>query len=666
MSFLEWVRKHPCPMSRSRRSIAIVAATLYLFVVGSLTRGFAQSPPAYQAHHAHAASSSGWSTSRTWLELSVVAAVVVGAAIVIYRRRRGADATSIDAPTTACDVQDASWRRRADRRTFVKYGTAGVVAAGIGHTLIRYKPVWATLEMSSADLLSDRIDPCFNNSPQGRPFTQPLPIPPALDPIPEATADVYQISEVRSETEIVPGFVTPVWGYNGLVPGPTILARKGRPVVINFTNSLPPAEDPSGLIVTSPQDPTKHPFLDSSTVVHLHGINCDHFADGFPDDGDGHRHRTQPGNTFTHVYPNNEYQRPATLWYHDHSLHVTGDHVYRGLAAFYIIQDEVEDVLRLPGSPLADPGRGYGHFDIPLVIKDVMIAPEEMDGRPPGTLIYNNCSHFGAFGDVMTVNGKQQPRFDVANRKYRFRSLNGSDSRQYLISFRLANQVRNGPDQPFTLIGSDQGLLRVAVPTTEFHTTVSERWEFVIDFSRYPIGTRLVMVNKLVDPSDTRLFQIMAFDVTRAEPDTSTVPPVLRDGEHPADFQPPAQQRTFVFNRRNGYWSINGLQWDPLRPDARPLMDTTEEWILTNESGGWGHPVHLHLGRFRVVEVQGRPPRPGELEGFKDTVWIGPNQTIRVIHQFWNFRGKFVFHCHNSSHEDHDMMTHFEVQPPPA
>jgi spore coat protein A, manganese oxidase len=67
-----------------------------------------------------------------------------------------------------------------------------------------------------------------------------------------------------------------------------------------------------------------------------------------------------------------------------------------------------------------------------------------------------------------------------------------------------------------------------------------------------------------------------------------------------------------------------------------------------------------------VVDVRGRPPRPGELEGFKDTVWLGPNQTIRVVHQFWNFRGKFVFHCHNSSHEDHDMMLHMEIQPPPV
>jgi FtsP/CotA-like multicopper oxidase with cupredoxin domain len=90
------------------------------------------------------------------------------------------------------------------------------------------------------------------------------------------------------------------------------------------------------------------------------------------------------------------------------SVHVTGEHVYRGLAGFYIMQDDVEDVLRLPGSPLADPGRGYGHFDIPLMIKDVMIAPQEIDDRPAGTLIYNNCGHFGAFGDIMTVNGKQQ------------------------------------------------------------------------------------------------------------------------------------------------------------------------------------------------------------------------------------------------------------------
>ena len=560
-----------------------------------------------------------------------------------------------------------------DRRRLVTYGTAGLVSASLGGVSL-----WGLQSGSSGSAdhhgfdigqLSDRLGPCFNNSPLGPPFTQPLVIPPAIPPTRvDGGDDIYDIWESRGETEIVPGFRTPIWGYNlaglpAITPGPTIQARKGRRVVINFENRLPPNEDPTGVIITTEIDPRKHPFHDSSTSVHLHGINADHVADGYPDDEDGHKHRKSPGEFLTHFYPNNEYQRPCTMWYHDHSVHVTSLHIYRGLAAFYLLSDEAEDALRLPGSPLADGPRGYGFFDIPLAVKDVMITPEEMDGRPAGTLVYNNCSHMGAFGDVMTVNGKQQPRLDVANRKYRFRVLDASDSRQYWFALRRADRL-NGPDEAFTLIGTDQGLLAAPLPVHDFHAGPSERYEFVVDFSRYPIGTRLVLVNKLIDPDEKRLFQIMAFDVTRTEPDPSHVPPVLRPAEHPADVQPPARERFWLFDRSGGYWAINGKIWDANRVDARPVVNTTEDWILQVDSGGWGHPVHLHLGRFRVIKVEGRAPRPGELEGFKDSIWVGPNQRVTVRHQFWNFTGRYVMHCHNGSHEDHDMMSQFEVQPP--
>ena len=417
--------------------------------------------------------------------------------------------------------------------------------------------------------------------------------------------------------------------------------------------------DQASIILDKAPDPVDHPFLSSSTVVHLHGINTEMQSDGYPED------RREHGQSKVHDYPNNQYQRPATLWYHDHSVHITSVHVYRGLAGFYIITDEVEDASGLPGTLRADPGRGYGFFDIPIVLKDVMIAPEPIDGRPRGVLVYNNCSHSGAYGDVMTVNGTQQPFFQVANRKYRFRSLNGSDSRQYMVAIRRIENLKTGPDEPFFVIGTDQGLLTTpAVETTFFHTTPSERWEFVVDFSRYPIGQRLVMVNLLVDPDDTKLFPLMAFDVNRAEPDPSVIPPgPLRPPEDPADVAPPVQNRFFLFNRQGGYFSINSQQWDPARVDAQPVIDTNEHWRLETESGGWGHPVHIHLGRFRIIRIQGRAPRPGELEGFKDTVWVGPNQIIDVVHQFWNFPGRFVFHCHNGSHEDHDMMSQFEVLP---
>ena len=518
--------------------------------------------------------------------------------------------------------------------------------------------------------LEDQVGPCENNSPVGPKFTQPLPIPPTKNVVnvPDATTDVYVIEERSSSAQIVPGKTTPVWTYDGFFPGPTILARKGRPVNVTFVNNLPPDEDPTGIIDKNPPEADDHPFIASSTVVHLHGINGDHFSDGYPEDNDtpGHKHRKQVGEAFTHHYPNNDYQRPATLWYHDHSVHITSHHVYRGLAAFYLLSDAVEDALRLPGSPLADgPGRGYGVFDIPLLQKDVMID------RDTGKLVYNNCSHDGAYGDVMTVNGKQQPFFSVANRKYRFRHLNGSDARQYLVAIRKVENVHRawddkGANEAFFLIGADQGLLPAPLVVDRFHTSPAERWEFVFDFSRYPVGQRLVMVNLLADPDDEKLFPLLAFDVQRVEADLSQVPPVLRGAEHPADVAGAVQERFFEFHKSNGtYWSINGKIFDPRRDDARPLLDTNEDWILDNPSGGWGHPIHLHLGRYRILEVSGRPPRPGELEGFKDTVWLGPNQRIKIRAQFWNFTDRFVFHCHNGAHEDFDMMGQFNVQPGP-
>jgi spore coat protein A, manganese oxidase len=550
------------------------------------------------------------------------------------------------------------------RRDFLKYSGAGIVGAGLAQGFLT-RALSDTSSPIDKGALSDKIDPCFNNSPVAPPFSTPLPIAPAIgNNQGGAVVQAIQLAEQRGEHEFIPGIRTPIWGYNlpgagGIVPGPTIFARKLRPTQVTFTNALPPNEEPNAIVLDRLPDPKDHPFLTSSTVVHLHGINADMVSDGYPEN------RREQGGSQTHFYPNNEYQRPATLWYHDHSVHITSVHLYRGLAGFYILTDDEEDATGLPGTASADPGRGYGFFDIPLVFKDVMIAPQPIDGRPPGVLIYNNCSSHGAYGDVMTVNGKQQPFFQVANRKYRFRSLNGSDARQYVVALRRIENLKTGPDEPFTLIGTDQGLLFTpAVETTFFQTSVAERWEFVIDFSRYPIGQRLVMVNLLIDPDDQKLFPMMAFDVTRAEPDPSRIPPgPLRAPEHPADAEPPSRNRFFLFNRSGGYFSINSLQFDPARVDARPILDTTELWTLANDSGGWGHPVHIPLGRFRVTRVQGRAPRPGELQGFKDVVWVGPNQTTDVIHQFWNFTGRFVFHCHNGSHEDEDMMSQFEVEP---
>jgi hypothetical protein len=124
--------------------------------------------------------------------------------------------------------------------------------------------------------------------------------------------------------------------------------------------------------------------------------------------------------------------------------------------------------------------------------------------------------------------------------------------------------------------------------------------------------------------------------------------------------------RKFLFERKNGGWTINGKTWaDVVDSDyeyvaANPGFEDVEIWELSNPHGGWFHPVHIHLVDFRILDRNGKAPHPWEL-GPKDVAYVGENETVRVIMRFEHQRGRYMMHCHNLVHEDHDMMTQFEV-----
>jgi hypothetical protein len=124
--------------------------------------------------------------------------------------------------------------------------------------------------------------------------------------------------------------------------------------------------------------------------------------------------------------------------------------------------------------------------------------------------------------------------------------------------------------------------------------------------------------------------------------------------------------RHFRFERDNSSWTINGLTWeDVINSDyqevvADPALDDVEIWELENKSGGWFHPVHIHLVDFRVLDRNGKPPEAYE-QGPKDVVYVGENETVRVIMRFDHHEGRYMMHCHNLVHEDHDMMVQFRV-----
>ncbi|VAX00969.1 Multicopper oxidase [hydrothermal vent metagenome] len=433
----------------------------------------------------------------------------------------------------------------------------------------------------------------------GTAFASPLSIPPVLQPVAsDSTTDYYEMTQMEASVEIVPGTTTAIYGYNGITPGPTIRAKQGREVQVVQNNALP---------------------VEVST--HLHGGEIEAASDGHPTD------LIPVGSSKNYRYSN--IQKACTLWYHDHAVDETAQHVYRGLAGFYLLEDDEEQSLNLPS----------GDYEVPMVIQDRSFNAD-------GSFAYTG-NQSGELGDTILVNGVIQPFFEVSNRKYRFRVLNGSNRREYILA------LSNG--QQFTQIGTDGGLLEAPVDLTEIFMSPAYRCDIVIDFSQVPVGTSVVLQN--LDGSGSTA-EIMRFDVVRAEADPSVVPaqltvnPVL----NPADA---VVTRQFTFSRRAGDWVINGNPYDPNRIDANPKLDSIEIWELTNRSN-MNHPVHIHLAQFQVLDAAGSQP---EYMGQKDTFVVRPMATVRVIGKFSTYTGKYVFHCHNLEHEDFAMMANFEVIP---
>jgi len=463
-----------------------------------------------------------------------------------------------------------------------------------------------------------------------RPFPVPFRVPPVAVPVSTAgDEDRYRIRIRETRAEILPGFQTTVWGYDGQVPGPTIKVRQGRKTKVRFVNELP----------------LKHPTLGFTpwTSVHLHGSASLPQFDGYASD------ITFPGEYKDYHYPN--FQPARTLWYHDHGVHHTAENVTMGQAGQYHLSDPREDALRLP----------RGEFDVPLIISDRMFTTT-------GEFLFDTNDHSGMYGDVILVNGAPWPAMKVKRRKYRFRVLNGSVSRAYEYALSTGD--------PFTVIGTDGGLMPHPQTVTRMRHIMAERYEIVIDFAKYKPGTRVVLQNR--NPPNNVAYpdvdKIMAFDVTDEpfDPANNEIPDVLFPDNPVMTLQPreSVATRHLRLQRQDGLWTVNGTTWDKIVEsgftftEANPRRGTAEIWELENRSGGWQHPLHIHLIDFKILDRNGKPPFPWEL-GPKDVAYLGENEKVRVIARFEGV-GKYMVHCHNLVHEDHDMMSQFEVIDPNA
>ncbi len=505
------------------------------------------------------------------------------------------------------------------RRGFLGLLGTGAAGAGLAACGLNLHPRGQTAELLRSA------------APLPAPFRVPLPVPPVKRPV----DGVVEIVARVGEAEILPGLRTTVLGYDGRFPGPTIETRSGEPVRVHHRNELP-----------------------VPTVVHLHGGHTPPEHDGWPTDlvtpAGWTAHAAHAGDVRvgarSYEYPMD--QRAATLWYHDHRMDFTGPQVYRGLAGFHLIRDAEEESLGLPTRelPLLICDRAFeadGSFRYPSLDRTLRRVPGV--GPQWGE---------GVLGDVVLVNGAPWPVAEVDATRYRLRILNASNARRY----RLALQ----PGGPLTQIGSDGGLLAAPVVHRALDVAPAERFDVVVDFAAYPVGSEVTLVNRLgarrtasddaASAGGSTSADVMRFHVVRPARDDSRVPDRLATIEplHPG---PVRREWRFTRGAVGGHagWTVNGLPFDPSRVDARPRLGDVETWRFVSDLH---HPVHVHLDPFQVLARGGHAPRPSD-SGWKDTVDLRPAEVVDVAVRFTGHRGRYLIHCHNLEHEDMAMMAAF-------
>ncbi|GEO32310.1 spore coat protein A [Cellulomonas aerilata] len=521
-----------------------------------------------------------------------------------------------------------------DRREVLKLGGLGALAAA-GLVV----PIGVRAGAGSASTLASAIMP--------RPYRRDFLRPPVLQPY-EVVKDAqgrpvlerYSLTARQFEAGIVGGGLpTTMWGYNGMVPGPTISVHQNVRVEMRVRNDLPAVDTTFG-----------QPSL---TSTHLHGSASLPQFDGYASDV------TQTGFYKTYEYP--DFQGARTLWYHDHAVHHTAVNAYSGLAAQYHLHDDLEERM-LP----------QGQFDVPLTISDAMFAAD-------GSLAYDDKGVKSLWGDVILVNGVPWPVMKVKPRIYRFRILVASISRSY--------RLRLSTGHTMTVVATDGGMVPVPQPVTQFRASSGERYEVLVDFSKYPVGATVDLLNAS-NPNNVNYDhtnKVMRFQVVAPssdDPPPYAIPADWRiegEGKATMDLQRTGKERVTRLRLKHddvtNVWSINGVTWDDVvasgytKIAANPRIDEVQLWELENSSGGWFHPVHIHLVDFKIVgrNTNGGQPHPWE-RGPKDVVYLGEGETVRLLAKFHvsddTTGGRYMIHCHNLVHEDHDMMTQFLVGDP--
>ena len=500
-----------------------------------------------------------------------------------------------------------------------------------------------------------------------------------------------------------------VWTFNGTIPPKLVQGKYGEPIIFRHHNTLPPdvnANNGFGRHTISTHEHNGHhgaendgftgafffpnQFYDYHWPIVLAGRNT------INTDATDRRASSPDGSGGLNLVTGDWRETMSTHWFHDHMFSFTSQNVYKGNAAMFNIysgldrgNEGINDGvnLQLPSGTAND----FGNLDYDV---NLMLSDKAFDGS--GQLFFDIFDFDGFLGDVMTVNFTYNPFFEVERRRYRFRILNASVSRFFKYGLSDGSAMIQ--------IANDGNLLPTVVPqAVSDEQGIAERYDWVIDFSRYKIGDKVWLVNVAEHEDGKKPHR----DLTIAEAlsGTSQDPCVgkflefriVRDPVKPDKSRdvvanpnlipnpdltnvPVSRERKFLFGSGGsqplpasdpaafvGPWGVStddGPVFNASfgRISAAPKFGTREIWTLQNGGGGWDHPIHIHFEEGQILARNGSASNvPAWEKGRKDVYRLRPGGSVTLTLQFRDFGGMYMEHCHNTVHEDNAMLVRWEI-----
>jgi len=420
--------------------------------------------------------------------------------------------------------------------------------------------------------------------------------------VPDAGRSVVQIDLEAGEIdwEFTPGRVTRAWGFNSQIPGPTIEAHVGDVLEVRFTNRLP-----------------------EPTTIHWHGLQVPAAMDGT----DMVQHPIAPGETFTYRF---KLPDAGTFWYHPHSNETV--QLERGLYGAMVV--------RGPDEPRLDTEQVLVFDDVQLDRKGQI--------KPPGWWIEQ---HNGREGSTRLVNGRKEPELTIAaGQVERWRIVNAASARYLRLSI---------GGRPFTILGTDGGLIDAPVTMSEVLLTPADRVDLAV--GPFAEGETLQVESLPYNRHSVARVRREHFATLRVGPAAASraaIPARLRQIE-PLVAGPVTPTRDVHLGVRTSLrHGVDFLINEEQHHRDRPVkVGELQVWDVVNDTM-MDHPFHLHGFFFQVLEVNGEPPA---FRSWEDTVNVPPKSRVRIAFLPDDRPGEWMYHCHILEHHAAGMMAHFEV-----